>query len=55
MAEEVVAMPIGDLTTVYVSPQDFFYGLGKALLFNDTYGWCIKTAGRYCVLEMLPQ
>ena len=53
MAENVALIPANELTTVYVSPQDFFYSLGKALLFHDTYGWCIKTAGRYCVLEML--
>ena len=42
-------------TPVYLTGQDFFYGLGKALQFNGKLGWHMKTAGGYVRLEILKE
>lgn len=47
MSDELLLIPRNELITVYVSEQNFFYGMGKALLFHDIYGWCIKSSGRF--------
>lgn len=43
------------LSTVYLSGQAMFYELGKALRFDEKYGWHMNVSGGYVSIDILKE